>query len=168
MVVLLGIETLLFTPYNVFDDPWVFLVGGFTWTMCELTKIFYQGVGNLLGIWKIPVRVKKGDVYQDVNDEVQEDLIQSEKEDEEYAHELDQMDQLMLLFNKLYKDIPKEHPVPVIGEFSKIDVVKADEEVMRKELDTERLTDLDIREKFLHVNRDWLINNLPEILDQDT
>ena len=54
--------------------------------------------------------------------------------------------------------------VPAIQNWMQVDLVKAGDEVVRRELNSERLREKKVREMFLSENREWLQHNLEHIL----
>ena len=127
------------TEYNMFDDRATIPIVLFSVAMCFVIHKAAVIVGNLLKIWV----VKDGE----------------EPEEEPVESEVD----IVELYNELYNPEVQEKVVPDISNWDMIEIVKADDEVIRRELLTDRITDPVIREKFLLVNKQWVQENLEEI-----
>jgi hypothetical protein len=140
----LGIQTLLANPdYIFFRDPALIGLCTFVLMLCGSTHLICWVLANLFKLWKV------------------EELPQS-KPQESGGEDLSE------LFERLYKRPKRNLIVPVFSNWTKVDLVKADDEVIRQELNTGRLHDPVLREKFLEANMKWLQNNLKVVFTPRT
>lgn len=136
----IGFVTILNNPgYNAFDDRATISIIIFSVVLCYIIHKITIYIGNYLRIWE----------------------IQNVDEAEEEAEEPEEPVDVIELFNEIYNTASEDRIVPPIANWHKIELVKADDEVIRRELDSEKLADENIREKFLEVNKEWMRKNLP-------
>ena len=139
-----GFVTVLNNPgYNMFDDRATIPIILFSIIMCFVVHKLTVLIGDLLKIWVV------------------KDAEEPEVEPEE-SSPLSEID-IVKLYNELYNPEVEDRVVPEIENWNIVEEVKADDEIIRRELHTYRITDPGIREKFLEVNKEWIQENLDEM-----
>lgn len=146
---ILGLNTMLiFTNYNPFDDKALSLVISFVIILCYWTEKLTLKLGKWLKIWKIE--------KQDEVNNMEEDKTESK------------LDNLIDLFHQLHQNQSEAKIVPDIRNWNQVEIIRADDELIRRELNSERVTDEHVRDQFLNINRNWLQDNLETILSPES
>jgi hypothetical protein len=131
--------------YNAFDDRATIPIILFSVILCWVVKKISLFMGNLLHIWYI-----KNEDFSEVPQDSQ----------------IDEPDAIQL-FNEIY--VPKviNRLVPEIPNWPEIEIVKASDEILKRDIDPQVLTDPKVKEKFLEVNQEWLQENLSLIFSDE-
>lgn len=146
-----GFVAILNNPgYNAFDDRATIPIILFSIGMCYVIYIITVIAGNLLKIWKIDEK----------NQEIDENYKNEEEEEKKNVN-------FMELYNEIYNPSSQEKIIPKINNWYKVELVKADDEIIRRELNTAKITSPEIREKFLEINKEWLQNNLMNVFSDE-
>ncbi|CAG9311278.1 unnamed protein product [Blepharisma stoltei] len=150
----IGINTILiYNSYNPFDDKALILIILFAWSICYFTEWICMKLGKYFRVWHI-----QNDENENGNDE-------KDNKAEETAE--GGMENLMDMFQQLHPKENRNKIVPEIQNWNQVDIVKADDELIRRELNSEKVTDEEVREKFLKYNHLWLQDNLEGFLSED-
>ena len=156
MICILGVQAVIINKeYNIFDDkalvPVVLLVLG----LCVLFHFLSVKLGQKIGIWRIGTnQAQQAPAFEE------EDSEEEEKEN--------RIDQLNELFNEIYNPQTKYQPVPKIPNWNQVEILKAKDEMIKRDLNSDRLTSPEIRRKFLEVNLEWLQDNLESVFTPRT
>lgn len=175
--VAIGFVTVLNNPgYNAFDDRATIPITIFSIAMCWVIHKLTIIVANWLKIWEVdeseelpgpPVIEEDNPPNPDSteNPQVSEPNKANLVTPIEYPEESpdNEIIDVIELYNEIYNPPGYDRIVPEIQNWSKVELVKADDEIIKRELDTGKITDPEIQEKFLDVNKEWLQNNLQQI-----
>lgn len=141
----IGFVTILNNPgYNAFDDRATIPIILFSLVLCWAIKQATIIIGNILGIWV----VKNVENAEDQQIEIIEEFVKEQEPD------------AVQLFNEIYVRKENVRIVPDIKNWNEVELVKASDENLKRDLDSEILRDEKTREKFLEVNQEWLQKNL--------
>ena len=85
------------------------------------------------------------------------------EENKEEDNEID----VVSLYNEIHNPQVQERVVPEFKDWAKVEMIRADDEIIQRELNTEKLKSAEIREKFLEFNKKWIQSNLRSLFTDE-
>lgn len=144
VLVLLSVHVFLLNDtYNIFQDKALLAIIPFIVAFCVIVHYLSYRLGILVRLWRVPNSNSSHTGSEEPRGPSFRELVETFMQ---------------------ARESKASRVVPAIQNWMQVDLVKAGDEVIRRELNSARLREKKVREMFLSENREWLQHNLEHIL----